>query len=66
MLLLAGYLGWAAVGHATTGRYPLFWMDPKEMGGPVLVATCAALFVAVGSAGEQIISVVCERSGDFC
>lgn len=53
MLLLVGYLGWAAIGHTMTGHYPLFWMDPKEMGGAGLVAACASGFVGLGSAGES-------------
>ncbi len=52
MLLLVGYLGWAAIGHILTGHYPLFWMDPKEMGSAGLVAACASGFVGLGSAGE--------------
>ncbi len=53
MLLLAAYLAWAAIGHTVTGQYPLFWMDPKEMGGAGLVAACALLFVVMGLAGES-------------
>ncbi|KAK4044151.1 hypothetical protein C8A01DRAFT_12486 [Parachaetomium inaequale] len=50
MFLLAGYLGWAAIGNTMTGHYPIFWMDPKEMGSAGLVAAYAAGFVAMGPA----------------
>ncbi|KAK4150785.1 hypothetical protein C8A00DRAFT_45899 [Chaetomidium leptoderma] len=50
MFLLAGYLGWAAIGHTMTGHYPLFWMDPKETGSSVLVAAYASGFVIMGPA----------------
>ncbi len=53
LLLLVGYLGWAAIGHTLTGHYPFFWMDPKEMGSAGLVAACASGFVGLGSAGES-------------
>lgn len=53
MLLLAGYLGWAALGHSLTGRYPFFWMDPEEMGNSGLVVAYAAGFVAMGPTSES-------------
>lgn len=54
VLLLVGYLGWAAVGNTMTGQYPFFWMDPQVMGSPKLVAACGAGFVGMGAAGESL------------
>jgi hypothetical protein len=53
MLFLVGYLGRAAIGHAMTGRYAFFWMDPEEMGSARLVAACASGFVGMGAVGES-------------
>jgi len=53
MSVLAGYLGWAAIGNTMTGRYPFFWMDPSLMGSTGLVAAYAAGFVAMGPASES-------------
>jgi hypothetical protein len=53
MFLLAGYLGWAAIGNTMTGHYPFFWMDPEEMGSARLVAAYAAGFVGMGPASES-------------
>ncbi|SPQ20294.1 309f112e-7dbb-4e8b-a90d-b1e4e3b5027d [Thermothielavioides terrestris] len=46
--LLMGYLAWAAIGNTMTGQYPLFWMDPTEIGGAGRVAACAFGFVGLG------------------
>jgi len=52
MVLLAGYLGWAAIGHCLTGEYPLFWMDRDIVGSTVLAAAYSAGFISMGPIGE--------------
>ncbi|OPB42628.1 ribosomal protein S2 [Trichoderma guizhouense] len=46
LMVFAGlYLGWAYIGHAATGIYPFFWLDPAEAGSQEAVTAYAIGFV---------------------
>ncbi|KAL7963827.1 hypothetical protein V8C34DRAFT_7500 [Trichoderma compactum] len=46
LVVFAGlYLGWAYIGHAATGIYPFFWLDPAEAGSQEAVTAYAIGFV---------------------
>ncbi|KAL7929650.1 hypothetical protein V8C35DRAFT_284156 [Trichoderma chlorosporum] len=46
LVVLAGlYLGWAIIGHAATGVYPFFWLDPTQVGSQEAVTAYCIGFV---------------------
>ena len=57
MFLCGGYLVWAAVGKATTGVYPFFWLDGAQVGSKEAVSAYCMGFVMLAPISMLLCSL---------